>query len=155
MKETLEKNKKTEQATEPTEATTELVQTEKPYTFRKLSAEDVFPMFTIISKIGIKDFRHFFESEEFANVRAAFTGKADDAAVTNLGISICLELANVILGNLQKCENDIFKLLSSTSNLSEDDVRGLDLADFAEMVIDFVKKPEFADFIKVVSKLFK
>ena len=159
MKETLEKNTKIEQDIEPTEAPEETVSemetVEKPYTFRTLSAEDVFPMFTIISKIGIKDFKSSLESEDFASVINAFSNKDDEAAVTNLGIAICLEIANVVLRNLEKCKDDIFKLLSATSDLSEEDVRKLSIAEFAEMIIDFVKKEEFADFFKVVSKLFK
>lgn len=153
-----------EQANEPTGeivSTTEKTPTEaeflpKPYTFRKLAAEDVFPMFAILSKIGLKEFKSFFEGDEFKNTVSAFTGKADDdKAVTSLGVSIVFEIATVIIGNLPKCENDIFNMLSSTSNLSVEEVRGLGLADFTEMVIDFVKKEEFKDFIKVVSKLFK
>jgi hypothetical protein len=35
-----------------------------------------------------------------------------------------------------------------------EEVGKLDFPTFTEMVIDFVKKPEFRDFIKVVSKLF-
>jgi hypothetical protein len=45
-------------------------------------------------------------------------------------------------------------MLSQTSNLSVKQVETLDFPTFTEMVIDFVKKPEFRDFIKVVSKLF-
>ena len=66
-----------------------------------------------------------------------------------------LEIANVILGNLPKCEKEIFQMLSQTSNLTEKQVRALDMVTFFEMVIDFIKKDEFRDFIKVVSKLFK
>lgn len=159
MKETLEKNEMIEQETEHTEAPeatiSEMETVEKPYTFRTLSAEDVFPMFTIISKIGIKDFKSSLESEDFASVINAFTNKDDEAAVTNLGIAICLEIANVVLRNLERCEADIFRLLAATSNLDENEIRKLSIAEFAEMIIDFVKKEEFADFFKVVSKLFK
>lgn len=129
---------------------------EKPYKFRRLSAEDVFPMFNIISKIGIKEFKAFYEGDGLKNIKAAYKGKGqDEGAVEAAGIAIFIELAAVILGNLPKCESDIFLLLSRTSNLDEKAVRKLDMADFAEMIIDFVKKDEFGDFFKVVSKLFK
>lgn len=141
---------------------------EKPYTFRKLSAEDVFPMFNIIKKIGLNEFKDFIAKGEFKNIVSAFTKNetaenvenaenetAENDIVTSVGISIFVELANVIICNIPKCEDDIFKLLSSTSNLEVEQVRKLGLADFAEMIIDFVKKEEFGDFIKVVSKLFK
>ncbi len=127
----------------------------KPYTFRKLCAKDVFPMANIIKKIGIKEFKTFFEGEKLKEIMATFSGKRDDASVEAVGLSIALELADVILGNLSYCEHDIFQLLSQTSDLTYEEVSELDLADFFEMVIDFFKKEEFKDFIKVVSKSFK
>lgn len=130
----------------------------KPYEFRTLGAEDIFPMFNIINKIGITEIKTFIEGGGMKDVLSAFiTGddNKDENSVTKLGISVFFELASIILRNLPKCENDVFQLLSSTSNLSVDEVRKLDLATFTEMIIDFVKKEEFKDFIKVVSKLFK
>ena len=64
-------------------------------------------------------------------------------------------MADVIFKNLPKCEDDIIQMLSNTSNLTVAQVKKLSLAEFTEMVIDFIKKEEFKDFIKVVSKLFK
>ena len=88
---------------------------------------------------------------------ATDTENANDKLIS-LGLSVLptvLDVADIILGNIEKCEDDVFKLLSQTSNLSVEEVRKLGLCDFAEMIIDFVKKEEFKDFIKVVSKLFK
>jgi hypothetical protein len=140
----------------------EVVTLEKPYTFRKLGAEDVFLMVSIISKIGIKEFKTFFEGGDFKNILSKFTEEArekadetDEASVTALGASIFLELATTVICNLPKAENEIFQMLSNTSNLSVKEVRKLGLADFTEMIVDFFKKDEFKDFIKVVSKLFK
>lgn len=133
----------------------------KPYQFRTLGAEDIFPVFNIINKIGIKEFKTFFEGDGLKNITGGFLSKEgedakiDENTVAEMGISVFIEIANIILGNLPKCENDIFQLLSQTSNLSVEEVRKLGLGDFAEMIIDFVKKEEFKDFIKVVSKLFK
>ena len=79
----------------------------------------------------------------------------DDADIISVGVSVALEAADVILGNLPKCEKEIYQLLSQTSNLSVAQVKKLNLAQFTEMVIDFIKKDEFKDFIKVVSRLFK
>lgn len=128
---------------------------EKPYTFRKLSAVDVFPMFKIIGAIGINEFTACFEKDGIKNMIASFTGESDEDMSSIVGISVILEIANVIIGNLPKCENEIYQILSQTSNLSVAQVKKLDMAVFFEMVIDFIKKEEFKDFIKVVSKLFK
>lgn len=129
---------------------------EKPYVFRKLAAEDVFPMFKILNKIGIKEVKTFIEGDGFKGILSGFTGDAsNEKEVERFGFSIFIEIADLLLRNLPKCEDDMFRLLSDTSNLSVEQVRQLDLATFAEMIIEFVKKEEFGDFIKVVSKLFK
>lgn len=134
---------------------------EKPYTFRKLSSPDVFHMFRIISKIGVNEFTACFEKDVIKKMIAKLTGNKNEdeseegQSASIVGISVALEIANVIFMNIPKCESDIYTLLSQTSNLSVDEVKELDFVTFTEMVIDFIKKEEFKDFIKVVSKLFK
>ena len=147
-----------------TEAVIEPVQPEmeaavKPYTFRPLGGEDVFLIFKIIGKIGVKEFNACFENDGIKHLVAAVMGEkalqADEASVSVTYISVILEVADVLFNNIAKCENEVFQMLSQTSNLSVAQVKKLPLAQFTEMVIDFIKKEEFRDFIKVVSKLFK
>lgn len=143
----------------PTEEIKPEETTVKPYAFRRLCSTDVFLMFKIISKIGVKEFNACFENDGIKHLVAALMGEKlnedDDASVSVTYISVILEVADVIFSNIPKCENEIFQMLSNTSNLSVDEVKGLDFCIFTEMVIDFIKKEEFRDFIKVVSKLFK
>jgi len=128
----------------------------KPYVFRTLEATDVFLMFKILGKIGLNEFAESFGKE---SVQKMLVNVTTEGAVGNLarnaGIGITLEIANVILGNLPRCEQEIFRMLSNTSNLSVAEVKKLDMPTFTAMVIDFIKKDEFKDFIKVVSALFK
>ena len=129
---------------------------EKPYKFRPLSSVDMFLMFKIIGKIGVNEFTVCFEKDGIQKLVASMTGNDDKNNIASvIGVSVVLEIANVIFGNLPKCEAEIYQMLSNTSNLSVDEVKKLDFAIFAEMIIDFIKKEEFRDFIKVVSKLFK
>jgi hypothetical protein len=137
----------------------------KPYKFRTLGGEDVFLMFRIIGKIGVKEFNACFENNGIKNLVAAMMGERmtkaendgaeEEKSFSVTYIEVILEVADVIFRNIPKCEDDIFKMLSQTSDLSVEQVKKLNLADFTEMVIDFIKKEEFKDFIKVVSKLFK
>ena len=123
------------------------------YTFRTLQATDIFPMFKILSKIGINEFAESFGKESVQKLFGSGTGMVD--FTQTMGIAVTLEMVNIVLGNLPKCENEIIHMLADTSNLSVDQVKGLDFATFTKMVIDFIKKDEFKDFIKVVSGLFK
>lgn len=138
----------------------------KPYIFRTLGGGDVFLMFRIIGKIGVKEFNACFEHDGIKHLVAAMMGeklaqakedeeKEEAPSVSVTYISVVLEVADVIFRNLPKCEDEIFQMLSQTSNLTVAQVKKLNLAQFTEMVIDFIKKEEFRDFIEVVSKLFK
>lgn len=140
---------------------TEEIKVKKPYEFRRLCAEDVFPMFTIIKKIGIKEFKSVLgENGEVKKlISNAFKKTTNDENAENdlieSGLSVAMDVVDVIVGNLPNCEKDIFKLLAQTSNFDEKAIRKLEFASFFEMIVDFVKKEEFKDFIKAVSKLFK
>ena len=147
----------------------------KPYTFRKLGAADIVPMTKIIKNIGLKEFRTFLEGDGINKIMAMFTPKSadetadetvdetvdetatppDEKSIEAIGLSFALEVAEIVFSNLEKCENDIFTFLASVAEMEVEDVRKLDLATFAEMVIDFFKKEEFKGFFKVVSRSFK
>ena len=134
--------------------------TEKPYTFRMLGAPDIFLMAKIIKQIGIKEFKACFESDGINTLIKNASNEAKEQGketnIVSVGVGVALELADVILGNLPKCEADIYQMLSQTSNLTVDEIKAPGNATmFLEMLIDFIKKEEFKDFIKVVSKLFK
>lgn len=129
------------------------ITTDKVYTFRKLNSTDLFLMFKIVGKIGINEFSKSFDAETVKDMVKLTKGA--QGAATAVGISVALEVANVVFGNLPKCENEIYLMLSNTSNLTVEQVKNLDFATFTEMVLDFIKKEEFKDFIKVVLKSFK
>ena len=130
---------------------------EKVYTFRRLNSTDTFLMFKIISKIGINEFAECFNKDNVKKMIQKYTagGNTNDNGIAMVGVSVMIELVSIITSNLHKCESEIYQLLSNTSNLSVNEVKELDFTTFTEMVIEFVKKEEFKDFIKVVSKSFK
>ncbi len=136
---------------------------QKPYVFRALGAPDIFLMTKIIKKIGLKEFKACFSDGGIKSMiqnALLSTKEADkeadkEAAYMEAGVGVVLELADVILGNLHLCEQDIYRLLSQTSNLSVDEIKAPGNAVmFVEMLFDFLKKEEFKDFFKVASTLF-
>ena len=126
--------------------------TEKKYTLRKLEAKDIAPMASILSKIGLKEVKNCFSPND---MKAIVGGEGSIEAVGAVGVSVAFEIAGVILSNYERCQNDVFKFLASLSGMDIKQIETLPLDTFTEMVIDVVRKEEFADFIKVVSKLFK
>ena len=137
---------------------------EKTYELRGLMADDMFIMFSIISKIGIKEFKACFESDEVKSAVLNMAKKADEsegaeadegADVVSVGISVALDIASILLANIGKCKNDIYALLASLSGMKAGDIAKLPAKTFTSMVVDLVKKKEFADFFQDAVKLFK
>ena len=131
---------------------------EKPYKFRLLGAPDVFLMFKIIGKIGINEFTACFGKEGVVNVLKGLSEeeKADKTGEKIAAVAIALEAGHVILNNIGKCEKEVYALLAQTSNLSVEEITADGNAVmFVEMLIDFIQKDEFPNFISVASKLFK
>ena len=129
----------------------------KAYELRGLTADDMFPMFNIISKIGIREFKSCFESENVKKLVAEMTsGKAskDDLKAT-VGVTVAFDLAGVILSNLGNCKADIYQLLAQLSGMTTKDIGKLPMPVFMEMIIDVIRKKEFTDFFQAAVKLFK
>lgn len=131
--------------------------TEKTYTLRGLTAEDVFPMLKIISGIGLKEFKSCFDSAELRDaIKNMSQGKEDGEAVdtTAVGLMVAADIASIIFANLPKCKEDIYQLLSGLSGMKKKEIAELPMNIFLAMIIDVIKKEEFKDFFQDVAGLF-
>ncbi len=129
------------------------LETKRPaYALRALEAKDVFLMSKIIGSIGIHEMKGCFQSDA---VQGLMQGKQDDALLSSVGAAVVLEAANVILNHLPACEKDLYAFLASLSGLDKKEIESMPMNAFVQMVVDVIKKEEFRDFIKVVSRLFK
>lgn len=126
----------------------------KSYELRDLQSKDVFPMFRIIRKIGIKEFKSCFETEDVQNMVSGAKDK-DEKTVEKIGLSVIVNMAGIIFAHISDAEKEIYTFLAGLSGMKEKEIAELDMVVFAEMIIDVFKKEQFKDFIKVVSKLFK
>lgn len=128
----------------------------KAYELRSLTADDMFPMFQIISKVGVKEFKSCFESPDVKKaIEGMASGKQDQDSLTAVGMTIAFDLAGVIVSNLASCKNDIYTLLAQLSGMTTKEIASLPMVTFMEMIIDVIKKEEFKDFFQAVSKLFR
>ena len=121
----------------------------KDYEFRRLNATDLFAMMKLIKKIGISSFTDLISPEA---VKALTTGKkgetTDDEALA-VG-TMMFGAVELIIDRLADCEDEVFNLLSRTSNLSLKEVKALDMDVFVKMIFDFVKKEESMSFFNAV-----
>ena len=128
----------------------------KAFELRNLTADDMFPMFQIISKIGIKEFKSCFESPEVMKaIKEMASGKDSQADLTAVGMTIAFDLASVVISNVASCKNDIYLLLSQLSGKTTKEIASLPMVTFMEMIVAVIQKDEFKDFFQGVVKLFK
>ena len=131
----------------------EAVEETPKYILQTPKAPDIFTLASIIGKIGVNKFSSLLQKEEIQKLAKDVSKKKsisneDISMIT--GIGVFTEIAQIILVGMPVCEDDIYKLLSDTSNLTIDEVKELDGVTFLEMIIDFFKRN--MDFIKDASK---
>lgn len=128
------------------------------FELRRLKSDDVFPMFKILSKIGLKEIKANLDPASIRNMVSAFKGNNDEEnsedIAYSVGLSVFLDLAQIVITNLPECKKEIYTLLSQVSGMTEKQIASLDMVTFTEMIVAFFKKEEFKDFFKVVSRLF-
>lgn len=151
----------------------EMTEKIKPYELQTLNAEHIIPMVSIIRKIGIDKIKSIIPQDVIKEAISVFvdgakkvvsTENAEEIArskeetLAEIGIRIlptAFDVLELILESLENVEADVFRFLSSVSNLQPEEVKHLPLPDFAEMILDVLQKKEFKDFYQVVSKFFK
>ena len=128
------------------------------YELRNPQASDLFVVTRIIKTVGLKNVADCFNNDEIKAYKDRIADKetpVNDNDLYNAGMMAMTAFGELILEKLELIQEDIFKFLSNLSGLSMDDVKTMDIVDFAEMVMAVIKNPKFADFIKVVLKSFK
>ena len=115
--------------------------------FKQLKSSDMFIMFKIINKVGLNEIKNQLEPKTIEKLVDSFKGKGKakdkDSLMYSVGLSVSIEMVNVIIGNLPKCEDDIYTLLSRVSGKSKKEISELDMVTFTEYIVEFVKKDEF------------
>lgn len=134
----------------------EAVEETPKYILHNPKAPDIFTLVNIIGKIGVNKFSSILQKDEIQTLAKDVSKKksisSDDISMIT-GIGVFTEIAQIILVGMPLCEEDIYKLLSNTSNLTIEEVKDLDGVTFLEMIIDFFKRN--MDFIKAASKYVK
>lgn len=124
---------------------------------RELKSSDIFPMVAILNKVGFRELKTILTPEKIKEMMKAVKGSGEEEvdSSTVLGFNLIFEVVGIIMNNLPSCEQEIYRFLSGVTGLSSEEVANLSMSDFAETIVAVVQKPEFMDFFKAVSKLFK
>lgn len=121
------------------------------FTLKKFKATDVIIMSTMLSKIGLGKVTDVFGKENIMSIVSQNEDTSDKAAFT--GMAVALQIAEILLGNIDKCQGELYTLLSHVSGLEVDEIKNLDAEDFFELIVAVVTMEQFKDFLKVASKL--
>lgn len=131
--------KNTETA-EQNEAVEEVI--ERPYTLRKLKDGDLFPLLSLMRKLGIN---------EFKDVVTSFA-KGDD--VQKIGVGVILGLADVIIANLDGAAGEaIYSFYSSMSGIPVEEMKEMEFGTLPMMIYDSFSEVKNTSFFKVLAKL--
>ena len=151
-------NRKNEADAQAVAAQIDLVQAaesasaEEPlFKLRSLQASDLFLMTSIISNIGLKEFKDAFAAVDLSNV--AKIGSPTESEFKEVGLGLLIEVADIVMTNLWKCETYINRLISRIYGVDIKDVPTLDPALYLEMIMGIVEDDKFMDFFKAASKL--
>ena len=103
----------------------EVAETPK-YILHTPKAPDIFTLASIIGKIGVNKFSSLLKKDEIQALAKDVSKKksidSEDISMIT-GIGVFTEIAQIILVSMDKCEDDLYKLLSSTSNLEIEEVK--------------------------------
>lgn len=131
-----------EKAKETVEEETTEVVIERLYTLRKFKDSDLFKMLQILKKIGIKDCK-----EAFVQVASG------EKTLKQIGILASFDLADILIGNLAKVENEVYDLYSDMSGIPVDDMKEMEFGTLPLMIYDSFGEVKNTAFFKVLSKL--
>lgn len=116
---------------------------------RKLCAADMFPMLGLLSRIGIKEIGQCFDTSIIKDVMKRLQDGQDVAEAA--GIQVMTEIADVVISHLAVCEKELLALLASVTGKTAEELRNLEISEFIELIIAFIRKEEFMDFFRAVS----
>ena len=125
------------------------------YTMRNLQATDIFSVVKILNGIGLKNVKEAIDFEEINKIRKGMTEENADVISSQVGLNVVMSLATVIIENLPKVENDLYKFIGSVIDVKAKDVAKMDMGEFMDVLITIIQKEEFKDFFKRASKLIK
>lgn len=129
----------------------------KKWKFRELKGKDIFLMLPVLKKIGINNIKKCFNGDIVKGIVADNKSEDYEKQVEAATYGAMLEFGQVLIEGLanEGCEEAIYNLLEKTSNLSREEIENLSMVELPTMIIDFVKKDEFKDFLKVAQSYIK
>ncbi|MBD5550480.1 MAG: hypothetical protein HDQ96_04790 [Lachnospiraceae bacterium] len=132
MKKEETKNKEEQKSMEPIE---------RQYTLRRLKDGDLFPLLKILKKIGIRECKDAF-----------IMMTSEEKTLEQIGIEVVLDMADILIGNLEKVEKEIYEMWSDISGISVEEMKDMEFGTLPLMIIDTFSEAGNTSFFRVLSR---
>lgn len=120
---------------------------------RRLESPEIFIALSIASKIGINEFVGILQNPEFIKfVNSIMSKEGEEKDVNIVGVALAFDVANIILSNIHKIENDVYRFLANLTGKKPQEIQKLDAVVLFDLILRVVTLPQFKDFLKVVSR---
>ncbi len=114
---------------------------ERSYKLRSLRDSDLFALLKILKKIGIKDCK-----EAFIQVASG------EKTLKQIGIMASFDIADILIGNLAKVENEVYEMWSDISGIPVEELKEMEFGTLPLMIMDTFSEVKNTSFFKVLSK---
>lgn len=102
---------------------TEMEEAKKPYTLRRLTGEDLWPVLDIVGKVMPED------------LASVFTGIATgEKSVDEVGGVVIFRLVSAVIKDIGKVKNEVYDFLTNVSGLTRDEINALGLMTVPKMI---------------------
>lgn len=126
----------------------------RSYTLRPLKDSDLFPLLQILKKLDISEFKGaFFQvAEILTNEKEEDSKVKMQKIIEKVGVSVCLDLAGILIANIGRAENEIYSFWSSLSGIPVDEMREMEFGTLPLMIRDTFQSAKGVTFFKVCFK---
>lgn len=114
---------------------------DKPYTLRRLTDEDMWPVLEILGKVIPDDLAPVFQQL-----------MAKEKTLDEAGSVVAVRLVAAILKNMPKIHDEVYRFLSSVTGIAPDEIRGMEFGTTPHMIWDIIEAEKNANFFVAVSK---
>lgn len=133
------------------------METAKEIKIRKLKSTDIFMMSKILNEIGFREFKDVFinAKKDYEANRKGKKGKESmESVIESVGFTTVLDALGVVIANMEKAEDSIFKFVASLTEEDVSTIENLPPEDFIKLINDIVRGDGFKDFFEAVTSLF-
>lgn len=113
----------------------------RPYTLRRLKDSDLFLLLGILKRIGISDCK-----DAFIQVIS------EKKSLEQVGIAVSLDIAEILIGNLEKLEDDIYGLWSELSGIPVEEMKDMEFGTLPLMILDTFSEAGNTSFFRALSR---